>query len=700
MGEFDSPEQIVESIILLRNRLDRIPEELPDVVDDYHKLFVYFIGDLFEAINPQEIMEQGLICDQKGEHGIDLYYADERRFVVYQCKLPELDLMEKDGQLQKYGPDIVNEAEDSLTFLTDDEGKAEGNKYSQYARNRYRQMRDYCKQDEREYKLEVVLAYFGELTTPAKGKLEELRGTWEKDNDEFEIRTIDYNLISSELRLSFIAPSRPKKMRLEYKPQTEVHTKDWGYALVPAIHFVSFFEEYKMGLFDLNVRSHLGRTHVNKEIERTLVTTKGQRDFHLLNNGITIACKGWTSNTANNYIELHHPQIINGCQTVISIYRAYSQMDKEHNRRNLEAKCFVPVRFIQAQDAELLDNIITASNFQNEMSPRNLRANSREQRVLQNQFDQLISSWFYERKDGEFDSLREYPTPGFKAKRYQFANKQWRKISNEDLAKAWLSFIGFSTYASEKIYAFDLVEDGGKYEWLFQKRPEPDHWNATTLGSETQFIDDNFKPFSPTPEQYLVSYLVYEFIKAYLPTHHFNKTECMQRLKKSGKITEKSPAEDINKEMMKDTEYVRNQILLNMKEVIVELYSWIFCKTYGPLVDDTAKKILNLKGFRDLFEVPDFKTYVSELQDDDSHNRDNILYICFEFMRESVKRWQNIHKTDYLASQRRIRFLHSSETVEQMKVFLDETNEQTRDAVYLWKPEGKKFLESLPHLEG
>ena len=700
MSEFDSTEQILESIKLLKNKLDLISEDLPDVVDDYHKLFVYFIGNLFEAIPPQEIMEQGLICDQKGEHGIDLYFADERRFVVYQCKLPELDLMEKDVQLPKYGPDIVNEAEDALTFITDDEGKAKGNKYSQYARTRYRQTRDYCKQDKRECKLEIVLAYFGELTKPAKDKLEELRGIWEKDIDEFEIKTINYDHISSELRLSFISPARPKRIKLEYKPKTEVHTNDWGYALVPAVQFFSLFEEYKMGLFDLNVRSHLGRTLVNKEIQRTLDTTKGQRDFHLLNNGITISCKGWTPNTANNCIELHHPQIINGCQTVISIYRSYSQMDKEYNRRNLEEKCFVPVRFIQTQDAELLDNIITASNFQNEMSTRNLRANSREQRLLQNQFLQLKPSWFYERKDGEFDSLREYHTSGFKIKLYQFAHKQWRKISNEDLAKAWLSFIGFSTFASEKIYAFDLVGDGGKYEWLFQKRPTPVHWNAITLGPEAQFIDDNFEPFSPTPEQYLLSYIIYEFIKAYLPTHHLNKTSCNQRLMNSGKITDKSSAEDINKAMMGDNEYVRNQILLNMKEVIVEMYSWILCKTYGPLVEDTAKKLLKLKGFSDLFQAPDFKTYVIELKEADSHKKDNILYTCFEFTREAVKRWQNIHAVDYLASQRRIRYLHSSTTIESMKTFLDETNEQTREVVYLWKPEGKKFLESLPSLEG
>lgn len=700
MGQYNNtPEHIKETIEMLVKAMDEIPDELPDVVDDYHRLFVFFIGYMYEGIRPQETMEQNLICDQQGEHGIDLYNADENRFVVYQCKLPELNLIQ--DKVPTFDADIINEAEDALTFLTDNEGTAKGNKFAQHARNKYRKMRDACRQDSRPCRLEVVLAFLGELTEPANQNLKELKEKWEEDNDgcEIEIKTLDYGRIASELRLSSITPERPKKISLSFKPKTEVHTNDWGYMLVPAFQFYEHFEKYKMGLFDLNIRSHLGTTHVNKEIERTLCSPKGQKEFHLLNNGITISCTGWGEHSSEDYMDIYHPQIINGCQTVISIYRAYSEMENESNRRGLEEKCFVPVRIIQTQNAELLDRIVTASNFQNEMSPRNLRANSREQRVLQTKFDQLPYKWFYERKDGEFDSLRSYPTQSFKIKHYQYTKNQCRKISNEDVAKAWLSFIGFSSQASEKIKAFELAEDGGNYDWLFLKRPTIEHWNDITKGPATEFEDDYFESLSPIPEQYLISYLIYEFVKAYLPTHPWNKARCLERLKERRKITDTSSTEEVNKALMDDNEYLRNQILLNMKEVIVELYSWILGKTYGPITEDTAKAILNLEGFHSLFMEPDFKTYATELKEGNpSKLGNNILYTSMEFIRESVSRWQNSYRKEYQVAPRRIRLLHNPTTIEQMKSILEETNEQTSEFGYKWKPKGKRYLETLPKL--
>jgi hypothetical protein len=333
------------------------------------------------------------------------------------------------------------------------------------------------------------------------------------------------------------------------------------------------------------------------------------------------------------------------------------------------------------------------------MSPRNLRANTYEQRSLQNRFNQLQYKWFYEKKDGEFESFRTFPTQGFKIKHYEYGKNQYRKISNEDLAKSWLSFIGFSSQASENIKAFELAEGDGNYDWLFLKRPKIVHWDSITKGPAIAFKDDYFESFSPIPEQYILSYLIYEFVKAYLPTHPWNKARCMDRLKENKIITEASSTEDINKALMEDDEYLRNQILLNMKEVIVELYSWILCKTYGPITEDTAKAILNLEGLHSLFMEPDFKAYASEIKGGNPKKLGNIiLYTSMEFIREGVNRWQNRYKKEYQVAPRRIRFLHSSKVIAQMKSMLDETNEQTAEFGFKWKPGGKKFLETLPKL--
>jgi hypothetical protein len=257
-----------------------------------------------------------------------------------------------------------------------------------------------------------------------------------------------------------------------------------------------------------------------------------------------------------------------------------------------------------------------------------------------------------------------------------------------------------SSAASEEINAFDSIDDNGRYEWLFDRRPSEQHWKAITLGPQVELIDDNFDSAPPSPPQYLLSYLIFEFVKAYLPSPQLNKKSCLERLKQRRKITGASSHEDINKAMMEDDEYVLNQILSNMKEVIVELFAWIFVKTHGPLDESVSSKVMRLQGLSNLCQNPDFKTFVRETMDSEGKIKlENTLYVCIEFIVEAVRRWKSVYGREYLASQRRIRFLHSSRTVEQMKEYLQRTNEETKTFGYSWKPPDTSFLNSLPKLD-
>ena len=634
MRAAEKEKEFLEIIDLLKKRLDQLHEDTPEETDDYHRLFLYFVGEQFEGISPEKIQ----ICDQKGDQKIDFYDAGEDRFVAYQCKLPEIERLEEKKSVATFGPNLVNEAEDILTFLTDSSGNATGNKAVQKARTKYRLLKQSSKVENQIYQLEVTLACFGNLTPPAREKLKELQNQWMNKNEEFKIKVIDFDTIAEELSLSLVSSVRPKQIKLKYKKGTSVNTREWGYALVPAIEFYELFDKHKMALFDLNVRYYLERSSVNKEIIRSLDTTAGQKRFHLLNNGVTISTTSCSFSENHLQVTLHNPQIINGCQTVISIFRAYNQISDEFKLRNFTEKCYVPVRIIQTRDPELLAEVVTASNNQNKMSPRNLRSNSRVQRVLQQQFNQLTYRYFYERKDGEFKSIMEYAPSNFKPRYYQYNNRH-RVIDNEILAKAWLSFIGFSTDASEKINAFEFIDDGGRYEWLFERSPASEHWGIITLGPQVSFNEENFEPYAPEPVQYLLSYLIFEFVRAYLPSPRSNKAECIQRLKDTGQLADNAPAEDIDKALMGDEDYVLNQILYNMKEVIVELYAWILIKAYGPLNADTAGKILQLPGIYALYAAPDFKTFVNDLGKADllENLENNILFTGFEFIKEAVE---------------------------------------------------------------
>lgn len=697
----------------LKSQLDNLVDELDDAVDDYKKLFNYFVASKFEGITPAQLR----VCDRSNDQKIDFYFADDDQFVAYQCKLGEFETHES---VISYGDEIVNEIEDIFTFVTDESGRSSGNKCAQEARNIYRQRKSAFEQlngetsgeTRTQFKLKICLAIYGLLSPGAIKRLDEFKITHGGGFNDLEIEIIDFETIRTELTLPFAKRDRPEKIKIKYVGDVFSSTNNWGYALVQANSFVELFKKHGMALFDLNVRYYLEKSSVNKQIKRTLSQSKGIDNFHLLNNGITISCTSWEKpkpTSGKDYFVLHNPQIINGCQTVISVCRAAAEYSEEYLRRKFESDCKVPVRIVLAQNEQLLDDIVTASNNQNKMSARNLRSNSTVQRMLQRNFEhrQRIK-WFYERKDGEFESLKttQDRNRNFKAKDFEYRPGRYRKVGNEDLAKTWLSFIGFSKDGSENIKAFDFEEQENpergaisRYEWLFELRPLDSHWEKIALGPQVKFNLDNFESGAPTPEHYLLSYLLYEFTKAYLPSPQANKTRCLDKLRSTEKITASTSAEETNKYLAEDTDYVENQVLYNMKEVIVELFAMILVKTYGGLNEETVKRILALECFDSLYACPDFKGYVKELDTlDEGKKISNVLFSGFGFIREAIRRWLSVNKQRYLSNQRRIRFLHSSATIEEFKDELIKTNADTKAFGYPWKGQDVEFFESLPKL--
>src|SRR5215213_8728273 len=97
---------------LLRRNLELTQENIPDAVEDYKKIFNYFIGEKFEGIAPEKLK----VCDKARDQKIDFYQAEDDMFVAYQCKLGEFEKFDK---VLSYDNTIINEAEDIYSFLTD-----------------------------------------------------------------------------------------------------------------------------------------------------------------------------------------------------------------------------------------------------------------------------------------------------------------------------------------------------------------------------------------------------------------------------------------------------------------------------------------------------------------------------------------------------------------------------------------------------
>ncbi len=148
-------------------------------------------------------------------------------------------------------------------------------------------------------------------------------------------------------------------------------------------------------LFAQNVRSDLGRTRVNKDIQATLQDPQEHPRFLTFHNGLTILCQNIKPVMGDpDSVTISGFSVVNGCQSVIALYS---------NQKDLTDKLLVPVRLVQVADhADLAEDITYRSNNQNAINLRDLRANDSTQIFLQGQFNDFFPGRVqYQIKRGE-----------------------------------------------------------------------------------------------------------------------------------------------------------------------------------------------------------------------------------------------------------------------------------------------------------
>jgi hypothetical protein len=253
------------------------------------------------------------------------------------------------------------------------------------------------------------------------------------------------------------APPVPK-LRLPILGNTEfmrydkvAHATSWIFAM-SGKEVGKLYKIAGRRLFARNIRGFLGHTEINKGMQQTL---RGNPEhFWYFNNGVTIICDTLDPETANGqkYLIVTNPQIINGQQTT----RALAEDGTD------EASVLVKVIAVNRDTTEgrehygqLVGQIVSATNFQNEIRLSDLRANDEEQVRLERE----LRKWdvLYIRKRQSKAEIRR--THGAKYKLV---------IKKEDLARSVAGcLLDPSTLRLGKENLFDEVN----YPKIFNGRP-------------------------------------------------------------------------------------------------------------------------------------------------------------------------------------------------------------------------------------
>ncbi len=272
-----------------------------------------------------------------------------------------------------------------------------------------------------------------------------------------------------EARYKQIKPQNP--LEYDYNPEVETITlpieqldieKNFLRVDAPYISYTflirpktvyELFEKYGFKLFFSNIRNPLIASEYNRQIEQTMLDAPDF--FWYYNNGITAITRDLPRriNATAQQIEITGFQIINGAQTVYSVYKAYR--DAKNGKRDTINNALLQLRIVKSVNKEFDLDITRYTNQQNPTEPRDFWANEPVQVRLQN--ESFETNYWYSIRRGEF---RHVP-------------KHVKAVSNIDFIQTYFKFInktptvGTELWLSEKNDRKDLAK--GEYERHFNE---------------------------------------------------------------------------------------------------------------------------------------------------------------------------------------------------------------------------------------
>lgn len=175
------------------------------------------------------------------------------------------------------------------------------------------------------------------------------------------------------------------------------------------------FDEYGFALFYKNVRNPLLQSKFNEQIEKT--AKENPAYFWYYNNGITgITFLLPSIGKKAKKIKITGLQIINGAQTVYSIYKAYREASPT-KRMQMDNEALLTLRLLKSGGKDFDLNVTRFTNSQNPVQDRDFCANDEVQVRLQNA--SYSTKVWYEKRRGEF---RTTPPGILKVPNYVLAN--------------------------------------------------------------------------------------------------------------------------------------------------------------------------------------------------------------------------------------------------------------------------------------
>lgn len=198
---------------------------------------------------------------------------------------------------------------------------------------------------------------------------------------------------------------RPKQVNETLRLTGKALVEDLNYSRVcvgrlPVTEVAALMRTHGDRLLERNIRRYLGLhgNRVNTGIRDTL-RSKESCNFYFFNNGLTLVCDDFAYNALQSsdfHVKVENLQIVNGGQTCMTILKTEEELAKEGKALPADASVLIRLYKLPKPNEDLVLKITHATNSQNPVDLKDLRANDERQLRLEQSIQDL--GFVYRRK--------------------------------------------------------------------------------------------------------------------------------------------------------------------------------------------------------------------------------------------------------------------------------------------------------------
>ncbi|HFF6230320.1 TPA: AIPR family protein [Stenotrophomonas maltophilia] len=169
---------------------------------------------------------------------------------------------------------------------------------------------------------------------------------------------------------------------------------------MPVSEVAALMRNHGEKLLERNIRRYLGLhgNRVNEGIRTTLHSTTPE-NFYFFNNGLTLVCDKFTYNALQQgdfQVKVKNLQIVNVGQSCMTILKTAEELEKAGQSLPVQASVLVRLYELTSDNDDVVLQITHATNSQNPVDLKDLRANDAKQQQLEQSIQDL--GYTYRRK--------------------------------------------------------------------------------------------------------------------------------------------------------------------------------------------------------------------------------------------------------------------------------------------------------------